>query len=212
MGSWLAILALTLAVFGIAALVLHLPRQGYALLGATLLFGLAGYAWQGSPDQPAAPKAAIKDANRSGEDMVRARASLFDETQPKPSYLITSDAFARRGQYGDAAGMLRRGLSENPGHLEGWLALAMALSEHADGTVTPAAAFAYDKARAIDPANPAPDFFLGFSLAQSGEISRARDIWAALLERSPEDAPWRDDLSARIAQLDAVIANAPMLQ
>jgi cytochrome c-type biogenesis protein CcmH len=212
MGSWLAILALALAVFGIAALVLKLPRQGYALFGATLLFGLAGYAWQGSPDQPAAPKAAKKDTTRSGEEMVSARASLFDDSQAKPSYLITSDGFARRGQYGDAAGLLRRGLTESPDHLEGWLALAMALTEHADGAVTPAAAYAYDKARAIDPANPASDFFLGFTLLQSGEIKRARDIWAALLERSPDDAPWRDDLTARIEQLDTMIANAPMLQ
>lgn len=212
MASWLAILALALAVFGIAALVLRLPREGYTLLGATLLFGLAGYAWQGSPDQPASPKGAMAETVRSGEDMVKARMSLFDETQPKPAYLITSDAFARRGQYGDAAGLLRRGLSENPDHLEGWLALAMALTEHADGAVTPAAAFAYDKARAIDPANPASDFFLGFSLLQSGEVRRARDVWAALLERSPEDAPWREDLTARIEQLDAMIANAPMLQ
>ncbi len=212
MGSWLAILALTLAVFGVAALVLKLPRSGYALLGATLLFGLAGYAWQGSPDQPAAPKAAMTQTAHSGEEMVSARTSLFEEAQPKPGYLITSDAFARRGQYDDAAGLLRRGLTENPGHLEGWLALAMALTEHADGAVTPAAAYAYDKARAIDPVNPAPDFFLGYSLLRSGEFRRARDIWVELLERSPADAPWREDLTGRIEQLDAMIANAPMLQ
>ena len=212
MGGWLAVLALAMFAFALAAFLLRLPKEGYALFGSVLLFGLAGYAWQGSPDQPGSPKAAMPDAPRSGEAMITARKSLFDETRPKPNYLVTSDAFARRGQFDDAAGLLRRGLTENPDHFEGWLALAMALTAHADGFVTPAAEQAYARARAIDPANPASDFFLGFSFLQVGEVRRARAVWGDLLERTPEDAPWRSDLQARIEQLDQMIANAPMLQ
>ncbi|QFT77462.1 tetratricopeptide repeat protein [Erythrobacter sp. THAF29] len=212
MGGWLAVLALAMFAFALAAFLLRLPKEGYALFGSVLLFGLAGYAWQGSPKQPGSPKAAMLEEPRSGEDMIEARKSLFDETRPKPDYLVTSDAFARRGQFDDAAGLLRRGLTENPNHLEGWLALAMALTAHADGFVTPAAEQAYARARAIDPENPASDFFLGFSFLQMGEVRKAREVWAGLLERSPADAPWRADLEARIAQLDRMIANAPMLQ
>lgn len=212
MGAWIAILLLAALAFFAAAWLLKLPRHGYSLFGAALMFGLAGYAWQGSPEQPGSPKAAMMQAPRSGEDMVEARQSLFDDTQAKPNYLITSDAFARRGRFDTAAGLLRRGLAENPRDLESQLALAMALTAHADGFVTPAAIEAYGRARAIDPANPAPDFFLGFAFLQSGEVRRARAVWAELLERSPADAPWRADLSARVAQLDAMIANAPMLQ
>lgn len=212
MAVWIAVILLALAAFALAALVLRLPREGYALFGSVLLFGLAGYAWQGSPELRGSPKAAMIEAPRSGEDMIEARKSLFDEGRPKPNYLITSDAYARRGKFDDAAGLLRRGLTENPDHLEGWLALAMALTAHADGFVTPAAIEAYGRARAIDSANPAADFFLGFAFLQSGEIRRARAVWADLLERSPEDAPWRADLAARVVQLDAMIANAPMLQ
>ncbi len=212
MGGWLAVLALAMASFALAALLLKLPREGYTLFGSVLLFGLAGYAWQGSPEQPGSPKAEQLQVPRSGEDMVMARQALFDEGQAKPNYLVTSDAFARRGRFDDAAGLLRKGLIDNPDHLEGWLALAMALTGHADGFVTPAAAHAYAKARAIDPANPAADFFLGFSFLQTGEVRQARNVWMSLLARSPEDAPWRDDLEARIARLDEMIANAPMLQ
>ena len=144
--------------------------------------------------------------------MVEARRALFDETRPKPDYLMLSDGFARRGKFDEAAGMLRKGLQDNPDHLEGWLALGMALTGHADGFVTPAAAYAYGKAREIDPANPGADFFLGFSLLQTGQIVAARDTWARLLENSPEDAPWREEIEARVARLDQMIANAPMLQ
>lgn len=212
MGGWLGVLALALAAFALAAFLLRLPKEGFAVFGAALLFGLAGYAWQGSPGQPAAPRAPDPAVAQSGETMVEARRALFDETRPKPDYLMLSDGYARRGRFDEAAGMLRRGLADNPEHFEGWLALAMALTGHADGFVTPAATYAYGRAREIDPANPGPDFFLGASLLQTGQIRAARQTWADLLERSPDNAPWRSDIEARIARLDQMIANAPMLQ
>lgn len=213
MAGWLAVLALALASFAIAAFMLRLPKEGFAIFGAVLLFGLVGYAWQGSPGQPGSPKEPdLSTEQQSGEEMVAARLQLFDETVPKPDYLVMSDGFARNGKFDDAAALLRRGLNDNPNHLEGWLALGMALTGHADGFVTPAAAYAYGRARAIDPGNPGADFFMGFSFFQTGEIRAARNTWAALLERSPEDAPWREELEARVAQLDQMIANAPMLQ
>ena len=213
MGGWLAILSLTLVSFAIAAFSLRLPREGYAVFGAVLLFGLVGYAWQGSPDQPGAPKdPEASTGQQTGEEMVSARHQLFDSSIAKPDYLVFSDGFARQGKFSDAAAALRRGLADNPDHLEGWLALGMALTGHADGVVTPAAFYAYGKARELDPANPGADFFLGFSFLQTGEIRAARDTWARLLANSPEDAPWREEITARIERLDQMIANAPMLQ
>ena len=211
-GGWLAIGALTLAAFALAVLVLRLPRQGFALFGAALIFGLAGYAWQGAPGQPSAPKVATAAAGAQGEAMVEGRAALFERTLPPPDYLVTSDAFARRGQFADAAGLLQRGLAENPRDLEGWLALGLALVGHADGFVTPAAVQAFGRAKAIDPEHPGAEYFLGFAYLQSGEIRAARNVWAGLVERSPPDAPWREGLEAEVARLDDMIARAPMLQ
>lgn len=211
-GGWLAVGALTLAAFALAVLVLKLPREGMTLFGAVLVFGLAGYAWQGSPGQASAPKAeSIKQSNQ-GADMVEGRAALFDRTTPPPDYLVTSDAFARNGRFGDAAGLLQRGLSDNPGDLESWLALGLALVGHADGFVTPAAVQAFARAKAIDPDHPGAEYYLGYAYLQSGEIVAARKVWAGLVERSPADAPWREGLAAQVARLDDMIARAPMLQ
>jgi cytochrome c-type biogenesis protein CcmH len=212
MAGWLAILALAAAAFAFAAFLLRMPSRGFAVFGATLLFGLAGYALQGSPGQPAAPKERAPSRVQGGEAMVEARRGLFDPARPKPDYLVLSDGFARRGKFDEASGLLRKGLRDNPGHLEGWLALGMALVGHAEGQVTPAAAYAYGKARELDPESPAADYFLGFSYFQSGQVRAARETWAGLLERSPEEAPWRPELEARIAELDRMIANAPMLR
>lgn len=210
--GWMAVGALALAAFALAVLALRLPREGFTLFGAALVFGLAGYAWQGEPGQPASPKTPAAAASNQGEAMVEGRAALFDRTLPPPNYLLTSDAFARRGQFADAAALLRRGLEDNPQDLESWLALGLALVGHADGFVTPAALQAFSRAKAIDPAHPGAEYFLGFAYLQSGEVRAARNIWAGLVERSPPDAPWREGLEAEIVRLDDMIARAPMLQ
>jgi len=212
-GGWLAVGALALAAFALAVLLLRLPREGFAMFGAVLVFGLAGYAWQGAPAQPASPsRAAAAAASNQGEAMVEGRSALFERTQPPPNYLLTSDAFARRGQFADAAALLQKGIADNPDDQESWLALGMALVGHADGFVTPAALQAFSRAKAIDPAHPGAEYFLGFAYLQSGEVRAARNVWAGLVENSPADAPWRDGLEAEIARLDDMIARAPMLQ
>lgn len=210
--GWIAILLVALAAFALAAFVLRLPREGWAVFASILLMGLAGYAMQGSPTQGSSPKKVSLAPPESGEEMVEARRAFFDPVRPKPDYLMLADGYARRGRFDDAAKALRGGLNGNPDHLEGWLALAMALVGHSDGNVTPAADYAFTKARSLNATNPAADLFLGFSYAQSGQIRAARAVWGSLLERSPEDAPWREDLASRVARLDEMIANAPMLQ
>jgi cytochrome c-type biogenesis protein CcmH len=209
--TWLAVAALALAAFAFAVLGMKLPRHGLALFGAVLVFGLAGYAWQGSPGLASAPKRQAEQLGEQGEAMVEGRAALFDDSRP-PDYLVTSDAFARQGRFGDAAGLLQKGLKDNPNDLEGWLALGLALVGHADGFVTPAAVQAFARADTINPKHPGAAYFLGNAYLQSGEVVAARNVWKGLLDRSPPDAPWREGLAEDVARLDDMIARAPMLQ
>ena len=208
--NWIPIIVLAIVAFALAAFLLKLERQNWMLFAAVLMFGLAGYALQGSPDQPSAPKLAMSDEAQSGEAMVAARRALFDPSQPLPSYLTVSDGFARQGRFAEAAQLLRSGTAENPGHGEGWLALANALVEHAGGQVTPASLYAYSNAEAAMPGNPAPAYFLGVALLRSGMPGQARQVWAELLASSPEDAPWIEDLQARIDQLDNMMRQIPI--
>lgn len=207
--SWLPILALTGLVFLAAAVLLRLPRSGYTLLGAALLFGLSGYALQGSPGLPAAPRPERAGALDDGGLLVEARREFFDTARLPSRFVVTADAFTRRGQYADAAGLLRNAVTENPQDAEAWLALGNVLVEHAGGQLTAAALYAYSRAEAADPGNPAPTYFLGIALLRAGRPQETRALWAELLANAPPDASWRAALADRLARLDAMLGRPP---
>jgi len=204
--SWLPIIALAIAAFIIAAFAFRLPKDGWALFGAALLFGLAGYALQGNPGYASAPKDPSPEASEANFAMIDGRREFFDPQSVPSRFVTVSDAFARKGQYGDAANMLGNAVEENPNDVEAWVALGNALIEHADGSLTPAALFAYSKAEQLAPGNPGAPYFLGIGLLRNGRPGEARAVWADLLEQAPEEAAWRPQLAERIERLDALIA------
>lgn len=207
--TWLPILALAALVFLAAAVLLKLPRTAFTLFGAALLFGLAGYALQGSPGQPAAPRAAQAKLAEGGEFLVEARREFFGGDRLPSRFVVTADAFTRRGHYADAADFLRNAVSENSGDAEAWVALGNVLVEHADGQLTAAALYAYSRAEMAMPANPAPTYFLGLGLLRAGRPQETRALWAELLAAAPADVPWREALAQRLARLDEMLGTAP---
>lgn len=203
--TWLAIIALAGIAFALSVLVLRLPRASWTLMGAALLFGLAGYAAQGSPDRPGAPAEARKAVSSNGELLVAARREFFGADRLPSRYVVTSDAFARRGNWRDAANFLRNALAENPQDGEAWLALGNALVEMAEGRSTPAADYAFARARETAKGNLAPDFFAGLTLLRSGDPIGARTRWAEALANAAPKAAGRDVLADRLERLDALI-------
>ncbi|MDZ4308160.1 cytochrome c biogenesis factor [Allopontixanthobacter sp.] len=205
---WLPLIALALLAFVLAAFVVKLPRSGWALFGAALLFGLTGYALQGSPGMAGSPSTPTPEANAGNMALVEARRQMFDPGRPASRFVTVADGFARRGQFEDAAGILSGAVSQNSNDGEAWLALANALVEHADGTLTPAALYAYGQAQAVLPNHPGPSYFLGVALIRSGRPLEARQLWAQTLEQAPADAPWRGQMEERLARLDELLMQA----
>lgn len=204
--SWLPILAIAALAFVAAAFLLRLPRGGYTLLGAALLFGLAGYALQGSPGAPAVPsEASARQDTQTGELLVAARREFYGPEFPPSRFLVTSDAYARRGDQLRAAAFAESAVAENPNDVEAWTALGNALSEHAGGQLTPAAIYAFGEAERRAPGGPAPGYFLGLAMLRSGQPERTRAIWADLLASAPADAPWRPVLAERLARLEGLM-------
>jgi cytochrome c-type biogenesis protein CcmH len=204
--TWVLILVLAAVAFGAMAFVLKLPRAGWEITGAALLFGISGYALQGHPGLPGAPRAAVEDPKVADAELIKQRAEMGDQFGKGQSWLVLSDALARQGQYRASADVLGKAVQAQPGDADLWVALGNALVGHSEGMITPAAQFAFQKAAKISPEHPGPPFFMGLALAQSGRLADARAIWAELLARSPADAPYRADLQARLARIDSMLA------
>lgn len=206
--NWVPILALALAAFLLAAFLFRLPRQGWSLFGATLLFGLTGYALQGNPGEPGAPTVAPKPTVAGNEALIAARRQFFDPELVPSRFVITADAFARQGQYGDAANLLRKAVEDNPKDAEAWLAMGIALVEHAEGNPTAPALYAMDRAQQLAPANPAPAYFYGVAMLQAGQPEQTLIVWQELADKAPAGSPWKAEMEERIKQLKAMMAGA----
>ena len=204
--TWVAVIALAALTFAVAAFALRLPRTGWAVFGAVLMLGLAGYALQGSPSQPSTPKAAGPGDPVGSAMLIESRRALFGADQLPARHVVTADGFARRGRFAEAAEFLTGATAENPQDAEAWVALGNALAEHTGGRLTPAALYAYSRAEQAAPGHPAATYFYGVGLIRSGQPDQAGAVWRELLANAPEDAPWRAELEAQLARLDAMVA------
>ncbi|MDP3907285.1 tetratricopeptide repeat protein [Novosphingobium sp.] len=205
--GWVLVGALAALVFAALVWGFKAPRKGWEAIGAALMLGVAGYALQGSPAQPGAPKLPAAQTREGAAALVAARQELArDGAANASSWVMISDALARNGQYSDAAGVVLGAIEKDPKNADAWLALGNYLMGHTEGVLSPAALYAYSRAAAADPQHPGPAFFQGLALAQNGRFAEGRALWADLLVRAPKDAPWRADLVDRLVRLDAFIA------
>jgi len=205
-GTWIAIGVMTLLALGAGLLLAGDARRVWTLFASALVFALAGYAWQGSPGQPGSTRQMVVDVSPTSETLIDARRAFYNVEGIMPSrFVVTADGFSRRGQHRDAAGLLRNGVNENPQDGEAWLALALALTEQTRGQVTPAVGFAFERARATSPGNPAPGYFRGIVAMRSGALAEAREFWAQALAESDEDALGREYVAQQLERLDGVM-------
>ncbi|MEK7687831.1 MAG: c-type cytochrome biogenesis protein CcmI [Pseudomonadota bacterium] len=143
------------------------------------LLALGVYLQIGRPGLPAAPFSAPNSA--------RGPAPHANPNEPMSIERLLAQARAR--------------LAEAPNDPDALSALGEALVLEADGSVTPAAREAFDKALAGRPDDPRAQFYLGLHEAQSGDSRAALARWQALEARSPPDAPWLPMLRAEIARV-----------
>lgn len=207
MTGW--IIAAGIGAFLLVALVAlgRIPRATWEITAAALLLGLAGYAWQGNPGLPGAPKQAETDkAGQFDEQLAEQRRGMAERYGPAGQWLMLSDGLGRQGKTKESANVLLAGLKQSPDDANLWLGLGNALVAHADGVVSPSADFAYRRAMAIDPEAPAAPYFYGLALARGGQLQAARELWAPLAARAPGGSKIKAELELNIARIDAMLA------
>jgi cytochrome c-type biogenesis protein CcmH len=197
MSGWLMLLLLIAA--SLAALRLFGVRGAMLqAAAAALLFGGAGYAFQGRPGLAGAP---ARPAS-AGElvPLTEARRAFFGSFPRNGHWLVISEALARDGKSADAAGILQSAVREHPDDPELWVGLGNALVDHAH-VLTPPAELAYQRAAELAPGHPAAPFFYGLALARSGNPQAAVAIWKRILVTAPPNASWRPLVEQGIATL-----------
>lgn len=198
MGWAILVLAILSSIVALWALRVRGPALTAA--AAALLFGAAGYAWQGNPDYRGSSAAA---AERTGiVPLTEARHAFFDRFTVAESWITMAEALERRGRTEDSVGLLQNAVRRYPGDAQLWIGLGNMLVDHSGG-LTPPAELAFRRAAALDPAHPAAPFFYGLARARSGDPASAVAIWKKLLADAPANASWRPLVEQGVATLSA---------
>jgi cytochrome c-type biogenesis protein CcmH len=200
--GWLIILVLALATGLLLWRIGRFDGAATQLLAAALLLALAGYAWQGRPTLAGAPKPPPESADVSESGFAEMRGDLLGRFTSAGSWLTIAESYQRRGNTRGAVGIIRSGLRRNPEDAVLWVGLGNALVIHADGLMTPAAEYAFQRAARIAPDHPGPRFFYGLSLAQGGRFDEAEQVWRELAAAAPEGSPWREAVEERLQMIE----------
>lgn len=189
---------------------------GAAAVLAIPLISWGVYAVLGSPDLPSQPLSARLMKCQAGatvEELVGcAELHLAAYPEDGKGWDVLAPIYLRMGRPGDAVNAYANAI-----RLEGATAgresgLGEALANVAQGTVTAEAEAAFQRAIAIEPANPKAVYYLAVAKFQRGRADDAIADWRALAETAAADSPWREAATQAVAEAErraAAAADAP---
>jgi cytochrome c-type biogenesis protein CcmH len=178
------------------AVILAMP---VAALGLYLLLGSPL-----DPDQPLAARpdaVALQDVTRM---VAQVEAHLAQSPDDGRGWEVIAPIYTRLGRAADAAHAWQRVVDLLPPTADRESSLGEALIAVANGSVTPEAKAAFEKARTLAPEDPRPRFYLAMALSQSGDKRAAIAAWQSLIADSPKDAPWLPAANAALAKLNGL--------
>ena len=202
MNGWIALSLIA----GLTAFAFACAGAGRALWGgviAALLIGAGGYALQQHAGLPGSPARSDRDPVIIDPTTIALRGAMLGQFTGDGAYLIASDALMRGGSRASGARVVSMGLNAYPRSLTLWTGYGTAIAQH-DGTVSPAASFAFAQATRLAPEHPAPPYFRGLAYAESGDFVTARRYWLRALALTPRAAAYRRVIADQVATLDAV--------
>lgn len=172
-------------------------RRAVAVTALTAMPVLAAFSYValGRPDLPDRPLAARQQeptgASGIGDLLARVEAEVSRRPEDGRGWEVLAPVYLRTGRAADAATafanairLLGSSAPREAGHGE-------ALTLAAEGQVTPDAKAAFERALALEPAQPQARFYLARAAEQAGDFATASRFYRALLADAPPDAPWR---------------------
>ncbi len=175
------------------------------LIAAILLLAAAiGYAiWRDSA--PAAPDPAAQSAAAPSDQLAALEARTKNEPNSAEAWTALGAARFDLGDFAGAAAAYEKATALAPDSAGLWSALGEARVMGSDSDPMPAAALAaFDKAIALNPKDPRARYFLAVKKDIAKDHRGAIEDWFALLEDTPQGAPWEADLRRTIEQVGAI--------
>jgi cytochrome c-type biogenesis protein CcmH len=191
-----------------------------AIAAAAPLAALLVYLGVGSPQAPDQPFAARAAAWRAADPtsldpeqiiVVLKGVARQHPTDPEPLYYLAR-AQEASGDPFSAEHSLRRALDLAPTRADLWSSLGEALAAQNDGaqnggaekqgTLTDDARAAFARAARLDPAAPAPAYYLARDRIARGDVAGGLAAWRALLARMAPQDPRRASLADEIAAVE----------
>lgn len=127
---------------------------------------------------------------------------LQDDPEDAESWRMLGWSYFETQKFAESATAMKRATTLDPKNPEYWSMLGEALVMSSDGQQVPAdAADAFKKALALDKSDPRARYFLAVQKDLSGDHKGAINDWFALLEDTPADAPYAEDIRRVIGQV-----------
>jgi cytochrome c-type biogenesis protein CcmH len=203
------LLGLALAIL-LATRFLGRVRGDEAMLVLAALFvAAAGYTWQGRPGLAGASAQGRAAGGLKPDTLYMSeRGKLLHVYGASAQWLILADGLNRAGDDLAAAQILAGAVKRTPNDATLRIGYAHALLVVADYNFTPAVALAFDRAKALDPGDPAPRYFEGLARFEAGDVPGATRIWAGLAATLPAGSDWRHVLDQRLAFIALLVKQA----
>lgn len=200
--GWLTIVLLVLALGAALWPFVRKDRGALQFLAAALLLALAGYSWQGRPDQPGSPKSEEGRQAVPDDDFAILHPDLLGRFDRAYSWITLADGDRRSGNPLGGAQVLESAVRANPRNYALWTAYAYALVAANADLMSPASQLAFERAYRLAPNHPAPVFVYGLALARGGNWDQAEQVWREQLQGLGNGYPlYRVAIEERLAAI-----------
>lgn len=183
-----------------------------ALPIASLALYLA-YGAPGMPGDPLSTRIAQRENSNNPNDLVaKVEERLREHPEDGTGWGVIAPVYYAMGRYADAANAYANAVriaGESPDRLQGF---ANARIRIENGVIPEDARKALERLIVIAPEKKEPRIWLALAKEQDGKLAEAASEYRKLIADAPTDAPWRQMLEARLANLMPADGKSPPAQ
>lgn len=174
------------------------------IAAAVIALGAGGVAMLRGPENPpppAVPPPTEPSQQPSVDDVItKLEAKLAEKPDDAEGWRMLGWSYFQTERYAEAATALKKATALDPENAQTWsfLGEALVLASKDEGRMPRDARAAFDKAIKLDPKDARARYFRAVALDLSGRHRQAINAWFDLLEDTPSDAPYAEDIRSVI--------------